>query len=102
MKKEQVEVCKKILQEEIRILSPRFVVFLTSGWENIFIKHLSKDLESKWDKPRKWGSKYETKVCTVSDTVYICSPHPQGKNEYHHFKAITDIIKTKMLSEANE
>jgi len=92
LKKEQIEICKKILQEEINILSPKYVVFLTSGWENTFVSHLTKDTQHKWDTLYKWDKKYEVKICLVDDRIFMCSQHPQGKSEYHHAKVIADII----------
>jgi uracil-DNA glycosylase len=96
LKKEQYELCKRILMKEIELLSPKFVVFLTSGRETGFVKYLSGNNDCQWIDTQKWGGKYETKACKVNDTYLICSQHPQGKNEHTHAKAIVDIIKKKI------
>lgn len=94
LKKEQYSLCKKILQKEIEILSPRFVVFLTSGWENEFVNQLLIGIKVEWELS-KWGkgSKYQTRAREINGRVFICSPHPQGKSEKEHVTAIVDFIK---------
>lgn len=94
LKTQQFEMCKKILMKEIELLSPKFVVFLTSGWETGFIKYLNDNNDCKWLESQKWGNKYETKVCKVNETYLISSKHPQGKNEDQHAKAILSIINS--------
>lgn len=93
LKKEQLELCKKVLQEEIRILSPKYVVFLTSGWEKSFFDHLTKGLTRENLPVVKWGGKHETRAFKVGKTILICSAHPQGKNEYEHAMAIVGMMK---------
>ena len=103
LKSDQIVVCKKILSKEIEVLSPKFVVFLTSDWESEFIKNLNHNEEIKWIYSKKWGIKDdETKVFQINGTYFICSKHPQGKNEYNHLKAIIDIIDKYSTSFANE
>lgn len=97
LKAEQDLLCKQILAKEIEILSPRFVVFLTSNWEWSFVKHLNGGREHKWISSHQWAGEYESKVCEVNGIVFICSVHPQGKNEYDHAKAIIEIIKSKTV-----
>jgi len=91
--KDQYEICKKILQTEIEILSPRFVVFLTADWEEDFVFYLNGNKECDWIETHQWAGKNETNLCVINNTVIISSHHPQGKNEYNHIKTIVDIIK---------
>jgi hypothetical protein len=40
-----------------------------------------------------WDNKHETKVYKIHDTIFITSPHPQGKKEGIHVKTIVDLLK---------
>ena len=92
LKKLQIEDCKKILETEIKILNPKYVIFLSSGWEHNFLNHLINDSEKENFKKIKWSNKYETKGFTIKGTNYITSVHPQGKNEKEHINAIIAIM----------
>jgi hypothetical protein len=92
MKKLQQEVCCKILDKEIEILQPKFIIFLTSGWERFYIKHLGLDLLSfssvSWSKKN-----YKIRYKTISGVTYILSQHPQCKPEKSHGNKIVEILK---------
>ena len=89
---EQHRYCLKILKTEIEILSPKFVVLLTSGWEKRFLPYLNKGnhtnsiLSSEWDR-------YKSKCYEIDNIIYITSHHPQGKPEKVHARAIYNIMK---------
>jgi hypothetical protein len=85
--------------KEIEILSPKFVVFLTSGWEWGFVKSLNKNQEPEWIASHKWGNEYEVRICKVNDTYFIRSLHPQGKNEHQHARIIAKIIESYSVSD---
>ncbi|EMB19940.1 MULTISPECIES: hypothetical protein [Treponema] len=91
MKKLQQEVCCKILDKEIEILQPKFIIFLTSGWEKFYINHLGIDLSSfstvSWNKKN-----YKLRYHTISGITYILSQHPQGKHEKTHGNKIIEIV----------
>jgi hypothetical protein len=93
LKKNQIEICKKILDAEIKILNPKYVIFLTSEWEKEFITYLTKDKKQENYKSLKWGKNYKTEGFIVDNLNYIISVHPQGKNENDHFKKIKEIIE---------
>lgn len=93
LKTQQKEYCKKILEKEIEILSPKFVVFLSSNWEKIFLNHLNNGIELSHINSVKWSDKYYSKSYRIGITTYITSQHPQGKNEIEHVKALTELIK---------
>lgn len=93
LKKNQIETCKKILEIEIKILSPKYLIFLTSEWEEDFINYLTIDKIKENPKSIEWGKNYKTYGFTVDSLHYIISVHPQGKNENEHFKKINDIMK---------
>jgi hypothetical protein len=93
LKKTQLEICKKILETEIEILKPKYVVFITSKWENEFIEYLTKNKEKQNYKSLIWGKNYKTFGFTVDKLNYIISVHPQGKNENEHFKKIKEIME---------
>jgi len=92
IRNKQIEACKLILGEEINALSPKYVVFLTSGWENAFIKHLFNSCESKPIQQLHWGSGFTSKAYLIDGITYITSPHPQGKREDQHVDAINKLI----------
>ena len=92
LKNQQQDLCKKILEEEIRILKPKCIIFLTSGWEKNFIKHLIDDLPINNKVNAKWGNGYNTNGYLINDVIYITTPHPQGKNEKKHLQAIKETI----------
>ncbi len=90
LKKLQEKTSISILKKEIDILSPKVVVFLTSGWETNFIKELGISYNNKntiqWGKNITWASE-------KAGVKYIVSHHPQGKKENLHINAILDLIK---------
>lgn len=92
LKQQQLEICKRILETEIKILQPKIVIFLTSGWEHNFVNYLIKDTPKEKYKSVEWGNKYKTKGFLFNNTIYILSHHPQGKNENEHTKAIIEIL----------
>lgn len=93
LKRNQIEICKKILETEINILNPKYVIFLTSNWEKDFINYLTLNKDRKNTKSLNWGKNYKTYGFTVDNLNYIISVHPQGKNEREHFKRIDEIMK---------
>ena len=93
MKKLQQEICCKILDKEIEVLQPKFIVFLTSGWEKFYMNHLGLNLSSF--SYITWGKKnHKIKYCTNSGITYILSQHPQGKPEKSHGNKIVEIINS--------
>jgi hypothetical protein len=87
---QQIEICKEILNTEIEILNPKYVIFQTSGWENRFFGNLK---DSPKEKEVIWGNNYKTIGYSINNRVYITSVHPQGKNEGDHVNAIIKIIE---------
>lgn len=100
LRAEQEKYCIKILEKEIEILSPKYVVFLTSDWERFFINHLKKSEDFKFINKEEWGKrrgkrsheKYYSQSYSLNDTIYITSFHPQGKSEKSHAKAIRTLM----------
>jgi hypothetical protein len=90
--KEQLEFCRKILKIEIEILSPKFVVMLTSGWEKDFLYYLNDNQHTKEVCAKEWSDKYTVKCYEIKDTIFITSVHPQGKPEKKHVQTITELI----------
>jgi hypothetical protein len=86
---QQIESCKEILNTEIEILNPKYVIFLTSGWENRFIETIQLPKE----KEVIWGKNYKTIGYSINNRVYITSVHPQMKNEDEHVAAILKIME---------
>lgn len=92
LKRQQESICKEILKTELKILKPKYVIFLTSGWERNFVKHLIKDLPVDQQENVKWGDKYTTHGYLIDEVIFITTSHPQGKNENDHVNAIKKII----------
>ncbi|OUD24858.1 hypothetical protein [Flavobacterium psychrophilum] len=93
LKKNQIEICKKILETEINILNPKYLIFFTSSWEQEFVKYLTNGKKRDNEINLKWGKNYKTFGFTVDNLNYIISVHPQGKSEDEHFKKIDEIMK---------
>lgn len=88
----QLETCQRILEKEIEVLSPRFVVFLTRGdWSDPFVSHLNGGVLPRSMEVKPWG-RYGCTVYKIVNTVCICSEHPQGKDEVSHVAAIIELI----------
>ena len=92
----QLASCQKILEKEIEILSPKYVVMLTSGWEKDFLYFLNGNKTTKSVHKEIWGNGYETNVYRIKDTVFITSPHPQGKDGQAHMEAITLLLNKNL------
>lgn len=92
MKKAQVEHYKKILKAEIEILSPKYVIFFTSGWADEFIRFLNGNEPTKSFEKETWGKDYEIKAYNIGGVICINTQHPQGKKEEEHLSAIKRII----------
>ena len=94
LRDEQFDTCKKILEKEIEIFSPKFVVMLTSGWETDFLYFLNSSNHPQSELTIKWWStyEYETRLYKINDVAYIVSPHPQGKKADPHVEAVSKLI----------
>ncbi|MDR1904090.1 MAG: hypothetical protein LBQ88_17605 [Treponema sp.] len=86
----QEAVCVKILNEEIKTLKPDVVIFLSSGWEDFYLK--STGLDPQKNQVKTWGA-HETRCQTKDGITWIMSPHPMGKEEGAHVTAILEILR---------
>jgi hypothetical protein len=91
LRNEQNSVCQRIFEKEIEILSPKYVILFTSGWENDFLKYLNGNKTPQSLQTIAWDG-YETKLFQIKDTYFVASQHPQGKNEAEHGKAIINLL----------
>lgn len=91
MQRQQNTICFELLENEIRILSPEYVIMLTSGWERPFFENKKKSSAITTIEEVQW-KKYKTTLMEVDNVKYIVSHHPQGKNELLHKKAIIKLI----------
>ena len=94
----QLDIAEKILETEIKYLSPKYLIFLTGwSWAADTISYLTKqskeDIENRIDW-LEWGhnNKYRTGRLEMDNTVFIISEHPQGKNVDAHFDTIMKLI----------
>lgn len=84
IRKSQLNICKNILDQEIALLKPNIIVFLTSGWEIDFNLGIEKE-GPRWEK-------YSTYFNLHNSQLYIRTAHPQGKKETPHLKVLLSII----------
>ena len=85
----QKETGIKILNEEIKVLKPKYIIYLTSGWEKFYLDSIG--LNFKNNKKISWDG-YNTYYQEFKDVNFIQSKHPQGKNEDLHVQAILKIL----------
>lgn len=92
----QLESCKKIFEEEVRQLSPKFVIMFTGeDWAKDFLLYLNKGKELKSIKELDWD-KYKCHVYDINGTFFILTEHPQGKKEKEHAESIINFIKSML------
>ncbi|OAV69964.1 hypothetical protein Barb6XT_00166 [Bacteroidales bacterium Barb6XT] len=88
----QLNAYRKILETEIEILSPKFVVMLTGDdWAEDFLPYLNGGEHPESIDTAYWGG-YEAKVYEIKNVTYIVSRHPQGKPEESHVETIAELI----------
>ena len=88
----QLNDCQKILEKEIEIFSPHFVVMLTGeAWSRDYIIYLNKGEGLKCIHTDSWDG-YNCKVYKIGDVYYIVSEHPQSKPEDSHVQCLINII----------
>lgn len=94
-KDKQLNLCRKIFKTEIEILSPKYVILLTSGWESKtgFLYYLNGNQHTKHIEEKTWGKDYKIKVYDINNTIFITTVHPQGKNEKEHIKKIVELLR---------
>lgn len=92
LKENQEEYCWKILDEEIDILKPKCVIFLTSGWENKYLLHRYETLPQKFNTSFGRGKKYVISYFTDRNTLFVLSKHPMGKPVTAHAEKLHEII----------
>jgi hypothetical protein len=89
LKNIQTELCKEILDKEIDLIKPKYIIFLTSGWEKFYLDHIhlgkNENKYITWDGNKIFFQK-------KNGIMYIQSQHPQGKKEPNHIKSIEKII----------
>lgn len=91
----QLEDACKILQKEIEILSPKFVILMTGiCWADGFISGLN---NNEWPKDKvieelTWGE-HKATVFKINGRYIILTEHPQGKDESAHINCLESIIK---------
>lgn len=76
LKVAQKEYCKRILEEEIRLLSPKYVVMLTSGWEYVYLKYLDGGTPPTQIAEYTWDKNHKAQKFMIGNVTYITSQHP--------------------------
>lgn len=88
----QVDDCCKILEKEIEILSPSFVIMLTGdAWSKDFISFLNKGEKPNSIVTKSWDG-YNCNVYKIEGVFYVVSEHPQSKPEDSHVLCLIDLI----------
>lgn len=89
----QLESCRRIFAEEIRLFSPKFVVMFTGeSWAIDFLMYLNDNKEPISIKQLNWD-RYQCNVYYINGTYFIVTEHPQGKKEAIHAECIINFIK---------
>ena len=97
----QNNMCHAILKEEINILSPKYVIFITKGRVNWWSSFLTEFLGPIYYNPpldmEKWSSKnckeYIVDYYEINNQKYLITERPEGKSIWEHANAINEIIK---------
>lgn len=88
----QLEQASLILKEEIRFLSPRFVIMFTrEDWANPFIDAIAENETLEVLEKMEWSG-YENKVYLIDGVYYIVTEHPARKPYLSQVEAICNII----------
>lgn len=86
----------KIFKEEIKTLSPKFVVlFVGKSWAKDFLRYINDDKEPQPLETIEWDKDYEysLSVYKIGEVYYLVSEHPQGKKENLHAEAILSVFE---------
>lgn len=91
----QKDNCWKILEAEIQMLSPKFVVLFVGDWISDFLSYINHGHTQSIDK-RIWGNGncYKTKLYEIDNRYFIRTEHPQGKNEPEHINCLLNMMKS--------
>lgn len=96
LKVNQEEYCWKILDEEIDILKPKCIIFLTSGWENKYLLHrygtLPPESHTSFGRDKKYGISY----FTDKNILFVLSQHPMGKPIKAHADKLHEIVSNSL------
>ena len=90
---DQLECSNKILATEIKLLSPKAVVFLTGeGWAKDAIEYLGHGVYPEAVAEKEWGGGFTAKLYRLDKLGIILTEHPQTKEETTHVEAIKALI----------
>lgn len=87
----QLNDANKILNKEIEILSPKFVIILTNKWAVDFIPRINCNAKSTKIKEEKW-LKYMATVYKNDEYYVIHSECPERKKWQEHIDCLTNLI----------
>lgn len=89
----QLEACDAILNKEIKLLSPRYVIFLTSwNWLKDFSLVKTMPNNAQQIISEKWDG-YNAKKWDAEGITYILTEHPMVKPEDSHTKALLKLMR---------
>ena len=91
----QFQFCDEILNQEIKLLSPKYVIFLT-GWDLLKDFSIAKTMPSDERQITKanWDS-FEAKKWVADGITYILTEHPwgKGKGQETHVRALLNLMQ---------
>lgn len=89
----QLDNCKKIFEEEIKLFSPK-MVFLFTGeqWYKDFVSFTKPPIYTE-----SWGGQYDVKVYLKDGIYYFATEHP-GRKRYTELVDAIEIIYNKIKS----
>lgn len=92
---DQIEICSKLLVNEIEYFAPKAVLCLTGMcWAKEVLEEAGISVEVSRTIP--WGN-YAVSVVESDMTTFLISEHPQGKREKPHVDAILEGLEDIMM-----
>lgn len=88
LRKLQLPYCRKILEAEIGLLQPRFIILFTSHWDKDFLYSLNQEHTKSLE-----SAEHGIKIYQIDGRYFISAPHPQGKPEKEIAKTIISLIQ---------
>lgn len=88
----QISTCEKIFLVEINALSPKFVVmFIGDYGKREFLSYLNGGKMPSIIESASWNS-FLVNVYQIGSVFYLCTEHPQCKNESSHINCLVNLI----------
>lgn len=89
----QIVLCTEIFKVELDILSPKFVVMFVGNYgKREILSYLNGGEMPSVIESASWDS-YFVNVYQIGSVFYLCTEHPQCKNESSHINCLAKLIR---------